>query len=149
MNLLQSVLQFLDEIYALVAVAIVCYWRRGVSEAGHLEELVVVVRVARAGQALIAERDCSSACSSLLCFFYLIFVALSNAHQGYRLPVTLVLFLDLVEYQHNVVQFPHCQSQTLCLFCQNSNSLLHCPSCLILCLLLKLKVESQLINIVP
>ena len=103
MDLLQPGLQFFDEVNALVAVAIVGYWRRSVSEAGHLEELVVVVGIAGAGQALVFERDCPSACSSLLCLLYLVSVALSDAHQGYCLPVALVLLLNLVENQHDVV----------------------------------------------
>ena len=96
MDLLESGLQFVDEVDALVAVAVVGDRGGCVSEAGHLEELVVVVRIARAGQAFVAEQDCPSACSPLFCFFYLISVALPHAHQGYRLPVSLVLLLDLV-----------------------------------------------------
>lgn len=80
MDLLQSGLQFFDEINALVTVAIMCDRRGCVSEAGHLEELVVIVGIARTGQAFVVERDCSFACSSLFCFFYLVSVTLSDAH---------------------------------------------------------------------
>lgn len=54
-DLLEAGLQFVDEIDALIRVAIVSDGRGSVSEAGHLEELVVVVGIARAGETFVAE----------------------------------------------------------------------------------------------
>lgn len=52
MNELQLLLQPIQYVYAIVEVVVIADGRGGVGEAGHFEELVVVVGVSRAGEAL-------------------------------------------------------------------------------------------------
>lgn len=54
-----------------------------------------------------------------------VFVVLSNAQEGDALPVLFVLFFDLVEDEHYVVDFAHGQFHGLVLLSNEGEALLY------------------------